>query len=301
MINKLKYILVLSLAINFNFAQFGKNIVQYDNFEWHFIQTTHFDIYFYSQGNAHIDLIASHVEGAYDKISNLIGWGLNNRSSIIIYNSHNDFQQTNVIDSYMRESVGGVTELYKNRMVVPYDGSSSAFKHVIYHELVHVFINDGMYGGSLKQIINTGVVFIPLWMNEGLAEYLSSKWETNSDMWVRDLAINNEQLPQISSLNGYLAYRGGQSVWKFITEKWGEEAIAEIFYSIQSLKDLNRGFKAAIGVNIEELSEQWHKYLKKEYWPDISIRDDVQDIARQITDHEKLYNNSWISCDQSIV
>ena len=39
--------------------------------------------------------------------------------------------------------------------------------------------------------------------------------------------------------------------------------------------------KAAIGIDIKELNLQWHKYLKKEYWPDISTRDDIQDIARQ--------------------
>ena len=41
---------------------------------------------------------------------------------------------------YMEEGIGGVTELMKNRMVIPYDGSLQQFKHVIYHELVHVFI-----------------------------------------------------------------------------------------------------------------------------------------------------------------
>ena len=45
------------------------------------------------------------------------------------------------------------------------------------------------------------------------------------------------------NLNGYLAYRGGQSVWKFITEKWGEESIAEIFYNIKTSGSLNKGIK----------------------------------------------------------
>ena len=34
----------------------------------------------------------------------------------------------------------------------------------------------------------------------------------------------------MNQLNGYLAYRGGQSIWKFITEEWGEEIIAELFW-----------------------------------------------------------------------
>ena len=286
-----KYILFIIQLICCIYPQFGKNIVQYEQFNWEYIQTKNFDIYFYSQGEIQLELIAKYCEDANDKIAKLIGWDLNARSSIIIYNSHNDFQQTNVVDSYLQEGIGGVTELLKNRVVIPFDGSLKEFKHVIYHELVHVFINDGMYGGALKNLINTNAVFIPLWMNEGLAEYLSSKWDANSDMWIRDLAINFTELPSIKDLNGYLAYRGGQSVWKFITEKWGEESIAEIFYNIKTSGSLNKGIKNAIGIDLDELSIQWQQYLKKEYWPDIEKRDNINDIARQITNHIDLINN----------
>ena len=75
----------------------------------------------------------------------------------------------------------------------------------------------------------------------------------------KDLAINSKSLPDINSLNGYLAYRGGQSVWKFICEKWGEESIAEIFYSIKTKNDVNKGLEAAICIDIIELPDQWHK------------------------------------------
>ena len=100
-------------------------------------------------------------------------------------------------------------------------------------------------------------------MNEGLAEYLSATWDTNSDMWIRDLVINYDQLPTINDLNGYLAYRGGQSVWRFITSKWGEESIAEIFFHIDNKKNINQGLKSAIGIDLEELNNQWRKYLKR--------------------------------------
>jgi len=286
-----KYTLILLINISSIFSQYGKNIVQYDNFDWQFIQTKNFDIYFYSEGEFQLEIIAKYCEDANNKISSLIGWELKSRSSIIIYNSHNDFQQTNVIDSYMEEGIGGVTELLKNRVVIPFDGSLKEFKHVIYHELVHVFINDGIYGGSLKNLVNTNAVYIPMWMNEGLAEYLSSKWDANSDMWIRDLAINYTQLPSIKDLNGYLAYRGGQSVWTFITEKWGEESIAEIFFNIKAAGNINKGIKNSIGVDLDELSTQWQKYLKKEYWPDVEFRDDIRDISRQITNHIELFNS----------
>ncbi|MBT5955488.1 MAG: BamA/TamA family outer membrane protein [Candidatus Marinimicrobia bacterium] len=273
------------------FAQFGQNIVQYEDFDWSYIQSRHFDIYYDVDGRTHADFVAKEAELAYNHISTHLNWKLKHRVSIIIYNSHNDFQQTNVIGVYMREGIGGVTELYKNRVVIPFDGSNIEFKHVIHHELVHAFINDYIYGGSLKNMIQSSIrVGIPGWMNEGLAEYLASDWDAKSDMWVRDLAINGGDLPIIRMLNGYWAYRGGQSVWKFITSKWGNESIAEIFYQIKSKKSVEKGLSEALGVDFKELNKQWHAYLKREYWPDITKRENLPDIARQLTDHEKWGN-----------
>ena len=133
-------------------------------------------------------------------------------------------------------------------------------------------------------------VAIPLWMNEGLAEYLAGKWDTKSEMWIRDLAINGGELPHIRMLNGYWAYRGGQSVWRFITEKWGEESIAEILYQIKTTNGIEKGIKEALGVGYKELNEQWHEYLKHQYWPEIALREDLNDVARQLTNHEKWGN-----------
>ena len=109
-----------------------------------------------------------------------------------------------------------------------------------------------MYGGNLQNMISQQIKFvIPGWMNEGLAEYLSDGWSTNSDMWIRDLAINGGDLPEIFYLNGYMAYRGGQSVWRFIADKWGEESFSEIFYQIKKLNNVNRGFEKGLGELVE--------------------------------------------------
>ena len=290
MYKKVKYFIYFQL-LSTAFGQFGQNIVQYDDFTWNFIQSKHFDIYYAEDGRSHAEFTAEEAESAYLKIADRLNWQLKSRVSIIVYNSHNDFQQTNVVDSYMFEGIGGVTELYKNRIVIPFDASNQEFKHVIHHELVHAFINDSVYGGSLKNMVASSIkVQIPMWMNEGLAEYLSSGWDTNSEMWIRDLAINGGEFPQFRQLTGYMAYRGGQSVWNFITEKWGEESIAEIFYQLKKTNKIETGFKRALGVDLKKLNEQWHQYLKEQYWPDVANRVNIPNFARQLTDHEKLEN-----------
>ncbi len=269
---------------------FGQNKVQYRDFNWSYISTPHFDIYYYSDKLDLAKFTATVAEEAYEQVSKHLRWTLNKRVSIIVYHSHNDFQQTNVTWEYMVEGIGGVTELFKNRVVIPFEGNYSQFRHVIHHELVHAVINDMVYGGTIQSIISGRVKLrIPLWANEGLAEYLSMNWDTQADMIMRDLSIH-ERIPTIEELDYYLAYKGGQSVWRFIAEKYGREKIGEIFGAMKKLQHAEKGFERALGMDYEDLTKQWHKYLKKDYWPDVAGRDEIEDIAKRLTDHKEMQN-----------
>jgi Tol biopolymer transport system component len=276
-------------------AFFGKNKVQYKNFHWFYIQTGHFDIYFSEGGKDIGEFAAIAAESAYTSISRLFRYQLVNRVPLILYNSHNEFQQTNVIAEYLEEGIGGVTELFKNRVVIPYEGDYRKFRHVIHHELVHAVINDMFYGGSIQSIISNNITLqLPLWFNEGLAEYAALQWDTNSDMFLRDGTVK-QYIPPISQLYGYFAYRGGQSVFWYIARKYGEQKIGEILNRIKSTRSVEAGFKGSIGLGLEELSERWQKDQKVMYWPDIASREDPADYARQLTDHRKeggFYNTS---------
>jgi Tol biopolymer transport system component len=289
------FVLVSCCFLSAQEGNFGKNKVQYKKFDWYFIQTDHFDIYFYQGGEHLANFTAAAAESAYTSISKSFRYQLNNRVPLMVYNSHNDFQQTNVVNEYLEEGIGGVTELFKNRVVIPFEGNYRQFRHVIHHELVHAVINDMFYGGSIQAIITNNIrLQIPLWMNEGLAEYEALKWDVNSDMFMRDATIHT-YLPPIEYLSGYFAYRGGQSVWFYIANKYGEQKIAEILHRVKGARNLDAGFKSAIGLSVSELSERWQKEQKVQYWPDIAKREEPADFATRITNHVKennFYNTS---------
>jgi len=290
---KIIYLLIIAFFLPLSSMQaqrFGKNKVQYDDFEWSFIQTPNFDIYFYNDRAKLAEFAAPIAEQAFLDISRLLQYRMRKRVSLIIYASHSDFQQTNVILDYLSEGTGGFTELMKNRAVVAFDGSYSDFWHVIRHELVHVFVNDMIYGGNIQSVISGRVrLRIPLWMNEGLAEYSSMGWDTNADMILRDLATMND-IPTVDQLSYYMAYQGGQAVYRFIADKYGEEKIAEIWAKMKGKKNVEKGFKAAIGLDSKEITDKWHRWLRREYWSDVIDRQELSEFSTQLTDHEKLRN-----------
>ena len=134
-------LLLLSYQSQAQFFYFGRNKVQYTDFEWHYIKTEHFDIYYYPEMKALAERGAFFAEEAYKKLQTRFNHSLVARVPLIFYSSHLHFEQTNTTGGFIPEGVGGFFEFLKGRVVIPSNGSTEQFRHVIAHELVHVFMH----------------------------------------------------------------------------------------------------------------------------------------------------------------
>lgn len=296
--NILLIILAFLLSAEMANAQafnFGKNRVQYDTFDWRIIQSDHFDIYYYDSGNYYLAEFAAYsLEAAYQQLSQDFRHEINERIRVIVYNSHSAFSQTNVVPLPVEaQGIGGVTDLFKNRITIPFMADYNDFRRVLHHELVHAMVNDMYYGGNINLLISEGRRIFPLWFEEGLAEYTALGWDTNTDMFIRDSVINT-YLPPIEFLGGYFAYRGGQGVWDYIVQQYGREKIGEIMQRVKLHRNYELGIRQALGLSVEELSERWHDWLRTRYWPEVAERENLKQIGFFATEKEfrRNYNTS---------
>ncbi|UCE22497.1 MAG: peptidase S9, partial [Candidatus Aminicenantes bacterium] len=225
-------ILLLTLGVgitasSINGQYFGRNKVQYESFDFKVIHTEHFDIYFYPEKREAAMQAARIAERWYARLSRIFNHQLKGRQPLILYASSPDFQQTATIPGIIGEGTGGVTEMLKRRIVLPLGVSLAESDHVIGHELVHAFQFDLTTENVPKFAGASSVAMqVPLWLIEGLAEYLSiGPVDAHTAMWMRD-ATQREKLPTVRQLNNaqYFPYRYGQSLWAYITGKWGDGA-----------------------------------------------------------------------------
>ncbi|MDZ7806534.1 MAG: peptidase MA family metallohydrolase [Gracilimonas sp.] len=285
-----------SMSVFAQYYPFGKNRVQYEKFEWRYIQSTHFDVYYYGEKNYELaEFAAKSIESAYKQLSEDFDHEISNRITLIIYDSHNDFSQTNVVNLPTNsEGIGGVTDKMKNRMTVPFAGDYADFRRTLHHELVHAVFNDMFYGGTINSIIRNNIQLVfPLWFEEGLSEYMALGWDTNTDMYIRDAVINN-YLPPIPYLSGYYNYRGGQAVWNYIVEQYGRQKIGEILQRIKTSRSVEYGLQQSIGLNVEELSKVWQDALQERYYPEVAERERADMISTLLTERGEYgtYNTS---------
>ncbi len=305
--NWLKYIpLLVPLAFSLFspkqiLASFGQNKVQYRYFHWQYLTTEHFDIYYNQGGREVADYAAEVAEDAYRQISGRFKYSGSTDTPIILvtYQSHNDFEQTNVSSGAPEESVGGFTEFLRTRVVVPFEGDHERFRHVIHHELTHAMMLNLLYGQGFGAVLaGVSQTRVPLWFTEGLAEYESrGGLDSETEMYLRD-AVVNDLLPEINQLNemGYLGvYKSGQSILYYIAYRYGDEKIGEILHQLKGLKDFDRALTASIGIDEEELSKRWRRFMKERYWGQVAKLDPPSKWSMQLTDHKKEYcyiNNS---------
>ena len=123
------FITLLFALSSITLAQsFGQNKVQYREFDWDFISSPNFDVYYYGDEIELATFTMEAANDAYEQIGKHLRWNLKKRVPIIVYHSHNEFQQNNAVGVYMSEGIGGVTELFKNRVVIPFEGDYKAFR-----------------------------------------------------------------------------------------------------------------------------------------------------------------------------
>lgn len=262
---------------------FGKNKVQYKSFDWSVIKTEHFDIYFYEEERQAAMDAAEIAERSYAYLSEIMDYKFKQKIPLLLYASHNDFQQTNAILGFISEGTQGVTESLKGRMILPITGSYAQFVHVLTHEMVHAFQFDIMLADGPADLVRR--FNPPLWFIEGMAEYLAVGMDNITRMWMRDAVLNNTLLtiPEMSLVFDIRVYRMGQAIWYYVGERYGKEVVGRIFKTARATGDINRAFKAHTGLDLNELSRRWQDDARTRFLPKEVLLKKPGEVAQQVT------------------
>ena len=281
------------LALNLSLAEaqyFGQNKIPSPGRNWRVLESDHFDLHFYpEEREAAIEALYL-AERAYERLARIFGHEMRTKVPLILYGSQTDFQQTRAAAGNIGEGTGGLTEFLKRRVVIPFTGSYGEFDHVLTHELVHAFqidiISRPGFGNGMRSITWTP----PLWVMEGLAEYLSTPGiDFHTDMWMRAAVLDGTLLSveQLSRVGDIRVYRYGQSLISHIARNFGDEALGNWYRNVIRRRSLVRGTEESLGFTLKGLSEDWSDSLRHEHMPELVLHQDAEEVARRLTDHSE--------------
>jgi len=267
---------LLFISLQTKAQYFGQNKVRYKKLNFQVYHTPHFEIYYYLKNDSMIKRFAQESELWYTLHQQVF-------RAIILYANHPDFQQTTAIDGEIGVGTGGVTEGLKNRVIMPVMETNQMTRHVIGHELVHAFQYHLLLGKDSSNYENLNN--LPLWMIEGMAEYLSlGKKDTYTAMWMRDAYLNHD-IPTVKALtenNKYFPYRYGEAFWSFIGSTYGDTVIVPFFKNTARF-GLQYGIRRTFGYDEKTLSKLWKNAIETTYKP--FLKDTAQvPVGRRIID-----------------
>jgi Tol biopolymer transport system component len=269
---KFTFLLIGILSFqNVQAQYFGQNKVKYKKFNFKVVESQNFETYHYLENDSLIIGFMKDAEKWKKRHSYIFKDSFDYRIPVILYSNHADFQQTSVVSGLIGTSTGGVTEGLKNRVTMPLTPSFAQTDHVLGHELVHahqynmIKSNDSL---SFNNLAN-----VPLWMTEGLAEYLSiGNTDEHTAMWMRD-AVAHDYFPGIKDLYEarYFPYRFGHAFWAFTAGTFGDDEIESIYYETArfGVKD---AFLRKFGMPIDSFSAKWKTTTENFYKPLIKDR-----------------------------
>jgi hypothetical protein len=247
---------------------FGKNQIRYDNFKWQIYTTDHFEIYYYPEIEPHLEKIAGYAESAYQHVSSELKHDLAYKVPLILFSTSSEFFQQNVIPGAAQEGVGAFAEPSRYRIVMPMDEPSDLLYRLTVHELTHQFQYDIIPTTLIRQNL-------PLWVFEGMSDYMTGVWRAIDLMTVRDAAVA-DIVPKMSELQGYggsgnarLIYNLGHAAFEFIESRWGKEGVRQFVFALRKsvIGGGDNAFEEAFDMEADEWDQQFDRYLKERFKP----------------------------------
>jgi len=238
--------------------------------EWQVVKGKHFLVY-HVTNSVFADKISSRAEEYYNGITADLGfekfdnfWVWENRAKIYIYPSRDDFMSaTGSPDWAIGKTVTSRREIYT------FSGDDSFAESVLPHEMTHLIFRE--FTGFKEEI--------PLWLNEGLAQWEEQAKRTQAVKVAKRLITGNRYVP-LSSLmsvdvkklvadgNAGEFYAQSASLVGFLIEKHGSERFRKMCGHLRDGKTMDDSLRFAYPDtirNIEELEKAWKSYvLEKE-------------------------------------
>ena len=212
------------------------------------------------------------------------------RIPLIFYSTHLHFEQTNITPGFIPEGVGGFFEFFKGRVVIPGNGDLNQFRHVIRHELVHVFMHDKL--STLSQRYDRfNMPYPPLWFVEGLAEFWSTTWDAKAEMVLKDAVLNNYMvgLEEMYRINGtFTMYKVGQNILMYIAKTYGADKVLAIMENLWRFNSFQESFEYTLGEDYRQFDQKYLLHLKKKYYP--LLKDQQFSVVRDQTVVRDGYN-----------
>jgi len=241
-------------------GMFGKNRIQYKNFDWQYIASQNFNVFFYGSNEELARLTATIAEQEFPLITDFVGYAPFNKIKIFVYPSVKDIHQSNIGVDKQGFAVTGQTRFAKSEIEIAFTGLQSSYRAELRLRISEMLISEMMYGGNLRDVLQSSYLLnLPEWFLAGAARYIAYGWNSEMDDYMRD-ALENRKLKKIANMEGKEAHMIGHSIWNFIVEKYGKTNVANILNLTRLVRNEESSIENTLGIAYQRFLNNWRNF-----------------------------------------
>lgn len=266
-----------------NSVEFGKNRVQYQNFKWKYYQTENFNSYFSQNGLALGKYVAQMAEQELPSLEVFVEYGMQRRANIVIYNSFDEMQQSNIGLGIDWQNTGGVTKLVNNKMIVYFDGNHDNLRLQIRQGIAKILVENVLFGDDLGEFAaNQALLDLPKWLTDGYIAYAAQNWSPKLDDDLRAVMLGGlySNFYQFAYEKPDLA---GHAFWYYIANKYGKNKTTYLLYLARIYRNLNNASLKVANKKFKKVLEDFMMEMPQQYFKDIRGRRNVPKGQLSIT------------------
>ncbi|MFA6469360.1 MAG: biopolymer transporter Tol [Bacteroidota bacterium] len=299
MLKKFFLLQTVSLCLGAAFLLAQENHYNHADLNWKSIETEHFFIHFHTGAERTANVIAEVAEDIYGPVTSLYQHEPDQKVSFII----KDFDDYSNGAAYFYDNK---IEIWAPALDFVFRGTHNWLRNVITHEFTHIIqIQTSMkfgrrfpgfylqwlnYEEERRQDVlygypNTVVSYpisgfiVPSWFAEGVAQYNRPElnydfWDSHRDMILRSYVLDSNMLSWSemsvfgkTSLGNESSYNAGFALTKYISEKYGQDAIPRIAKEISRLDNvmIDQAIERVISISGQQLYDEWKHSITGEY------------------------------------
>ena len=237
-----------------------------NRFEWSTVTDGVITVFYFGEGSLEkAEQILDICKETLDQMGPILGIEPSHPLHIVTYQDYAHmkvalpFRSNTVSESLITQGVAFADE----RSLLIYT-SDQSFSGTTKHEFTHLLVGDAA-GRAYNRV--------PLWLNEGLAEYANTEGSYHS--YLESAIQNGDLLPlwQRETFSGtprdmMIGYGQGESVVQFMIDEYGTAKIAALMATIPSSYDIDSALEASHGFDVYGLDSLWRSHMGLPQLPD---------------------------------
>lgn len=216
-----------------------------------------------------LEKVVSRVAETYPLIKSDLEKKLNLRvtfkPTILLIHSNSKFQKmvkgNDLITAFAVSGNNTIVINYSKMERTPFD-----LKLTLKHELSHLLLHQYIQKDLLPKWLDEGV---SQWVSEGIADIISfngNKLLKQAVLTKHYLALKDISVHFPSSSNLFiLSYEESRSIVEYIDNNFGTDKLLLILNKLHEDNDIEEAIFVSLSIDINELENEWHKYLQRKY------------------------------------